>query len=178
MKKIILLGLMGLAVLMMLTGPAAAADPALYFTAPGVCVNPGDVVTYSVNGGYDAQNPGDWGSMEFTWDPGSMDLVNVGLFAYGGCRSYYPGELYCRQPGYSPAGDIKLKVRDTVPAGTHLTVGLSATYEGDSYGFNDNRQVTTVVCPNIPEFPSVFLPLAMIIGFLAAVLFISRTIEH
>jgi hypothetical protein len=33
-------------------------------------------------------------------------------------------------------------------------------------------------CPNIPEFPSAFLPATMIIGFLGAVLLIQRTREH
>jgi len=33
-------------------------------------------------------------------------------------------------------------------------------------------------CPNIPEFPSMFLPVAMIIGFLGAVLLIQRTRKH
>jgi hypothetical protein len=33
-------------------------------------------------------------------------------------------------------------------------------------------------CPNIPEFPSMFLPVAMIIGFIGAVLYINRTREH
>jgi hypothetical protein len=33
-------------------------------------------------------------------------------------------------------------------------------------------------CPNIPEFPSIFLPATMIIGLLGAVLLIQRTREH
>jgi hypothetical protein len=38
--------------------------------------------------------------------------------------------------------------------------------------------VTVTSCTSTPEFPSLFLPATMIIGFLGAVLYIQRTRER
>lgn len=82
------------------------------------------------------------------------------------------------------------------PKITELTVGFKAVIWGWNPNPQDSNRLTDLdvsqtyyrsdgsavfVNPNVPrvpEFPSVFLPATMIIGFLGAVLLIQRTRDH
>jgi hypothetical protein len=59
--------------------------------------------------------------------------------------------------------------------GIEGTYTVSAT---DSTGLNAQTTFTDCVPPNIPEFPTMFVPVAMVIGILGAALLIQRTREH
>jgi hypothetical protein len=68
------------------------------------------------------------------------------------------------------------KVTETYDNFAAFNIYIPAT----NTGLHDNHQAYTEVttCTNSPEFPSIFLPVTMIIGFLGAVLLVQRTREH
>jgi hypothetical protein len=67
------------------------------------------------------------------------------------------------------------KVTGTYENSAAFNIYIPAT----NTGLHDYQQIYTEVttCTNTPEFPSAFLPVTMIIGFLGAVLLIQRTKE-
>jgi len=63
-------------------------------------------------------------------------------------------------------------------AGTLTTISFTGSGMADSYGaLIDDVEVVETEMP-VPEFPTLFLPVVLIIGILGAVLFIRRTREH
>jgi len=87
-------------------------------------------------------------------------------------------------PGEIVSGSIRATALDydgsIWPIGTYPgNVHFAFLFESGGVEFVDIPVETRVVsCLPAPEFPSIFLPATMIIGFLGAVLLIRRTREH
>jgi hypothetical protein len=70
------------------------------------------------------------------------------------------------------------KIDQNVPAGCYNYDVRPLSFR-DYICWSDPITVTvTDTCPPVPEFPSMVLPITMIIGFFGTVLFIQRTREH
>lgn len=76
------------------------------------------------------------------------------------------------------------KINDNTPLGTviNLKTCMHAVYDIDSPNVpidvcDESHSITVTETTNAPEFPSIFLPVTMIIGLLGAVLYIQRTRE-
>jgi len=101
---------------------------------------------------------------------------------------FYIGALSAQSPSTAVAWDGQQAVVNVVTGKKVVIIGDDNVFQTDTtYNFInqfDNRKfasnVFTYLCPKQeiikgPEFPTIFLPAAMIIGFLGAVLLIQRT---
>jgi len=148
--------------------------PEISFSAdPTTCVKPGDEEVYTAS--YLGSIGSAW-DVRFSWDSQYMEIVDYS-------QTCWPPEIdsiLCAHQFHEGTRSITLRVKDSTPINTQLTVNLISHYLAvgmTCYDKTFELSQTTSVCSGttIPEFPSTILPATMIIGFVGAVLLIQRT---
>jgi len=78
-------------------------------------------------------------------------------------------------PAHATTPDV-FHVTFTPPAGsfTNTAEAYATVGSAQGYDYDVSDVITPIPCANAPEFPSMFLPLTFVIGFLGAVLLIQR----
>lgn len=112
--------------------------------------------------------------------PAFMGVSTVYLRAAGDLSAVAPSQTIA----WTDAGEPVINVAE----GNRVVIfGDQSLFSNDYIGNADNQQLASNLWNNVfctsspissPEFPSIFLPATMIIGFLGAVLLIRRTKEH
>ena len=114
-----------------------------------------------------------------TLPAGVTDVSSPDGGAYdSGTYTWYPVAV----PAYSNAPIIlSITFTPPVPGPLQNTADVRAHYAGNWYkstGAALSNTVSVEDCTPSPEFPTVFLPVTMIMGFLGSVLLIQRTRNH
>ena len=196
MKKILYLLLILCAVMAACMPPASANVLSIRLTEPSK-VSPGEIFSIGILVTNLASMYLDHSNFWFSINPWA-DLV---LSPWGeidpSAHVNSFSDSLAQPPPYGTSayfGPILAKVRDDAPTGTRITTVMFMDIIADMVGPDGNvcygcwgseasaSRSTVVVSSHdpdtVPEFPSLFLPVTMIIGFLGAVLFIHRTREQ
>jgi hypothetical protein len=185
MKKFVGMGILILCVLLLIS-PVAAWAPIISKTCPEqVCSNCPMTCTITVT--FLPETYAYIGKVVDTLPAGATDVSSSdgGIYVAG-----TPGKVTWN-PINVPQSTVSLTktltVTFTPSVGTFKNTADAWVRRIHPPGVADNWQyhrsaesklITADVCTSSPEFPSVFLPATMIVGFLGAVLFIQRTREH
>jgi hypothetical protein len=143
MKKNHFIGYLIAIVLLFLATHVAAAPYATLTADPaGVCVKPGNEVTYIWTYGGDFDG---WNYVEFNWDPNAMDLVDYD----SRCTNVFADRIVCDQAGgFGGAAEsrfVTLKIKESVTSGTSFDIfGWAETNVGPWK--SGKTTVTTPVC--------------------------------
>jgi len=119
-----------------------------------------------------------WDSLSVSWNPKQLEYVSSLSSPW---LRVYPdipvsGVAYDSPLDTSGHDQLTLKVIDySIQRFTTITTHLDALLRPGPLGSGFQRDASFTI---VPEFPSSFLPVTMIIGFLGAVLIIQRTREH
>ena len=130
-----------------------------------------------------------------TWDQiTNFDTTHPIFSGISSIQLFATGILSAQSPSTAVAWDGNNPVVNVVTGKKVVIIGDGNIFQSDPASTNfidqyDNRKfasnVFTYLCPkenqvipSIPEFPSIFLPVTTIIGFLGAVLLIQRTREN
>jgi len=158
--------------------------------------------------GFDAQEGDQYAELDTDWDgpvntisgePANVTMsqnidtvmgATYRITYYQRCRTedtHVPCHLLFEWTGGAPettdagTGAWEPKSFDRLATGSLTTISFTGAEEADSYGaLLDNVTITMTSEPNIPvpEFPTLALPAALIVGFIGAVLFIRCTKEY
>jgi len=108
--------------------------------------------------------------VQFTWND------DIGADEYLSVLYYPPNNAWSPMPDIS--GTSFFIHNDNIDPGTYSFAVISSNQQDWCYSNIVCDVEFPATCTNTPEFPSIFLPAAMIIGFLGAVLLIQRTREQ
>jgi hypothetical protein len=175
--------------------PPVAPWMSLEVHTPGnnVCVRPGDVITYVVKFGPSSRYYDDE-EINFSWwelilNTSGEYLEYLGSYGWGqGCGHLIDGGDYldCEEAEYSDNNPqpedypytSDYIVKESTPPGAHIIANLFGRYLFSDNGIHEEKNFYSSNKLTAPEFPSPFLPIGAIIGFLGAVLLIQRTREQ
>ncbi len=183
MKKITgILAVLLLCLVLVLPASAAVIPYARMTMNPSDCFQPNCRFTYTIAYGCNGECPDTW-EIGVDWDPKWMQFVD-----FGACFPNTPltnsGHFVC-EGDFDGSTSVTLAIKDINVEASHLTVRMYAMpYFGEGQIFNFERTLRQNPHSHfspayfVPEFPSLFLPVSIIVGFLGAVLLIQRTKEH
>jgi hypothetical protein len=178
--------------------PPVAPWMSLEVHTPGnnVCVRPGDFISYVVrfepsSRYYDEEINFSW--WELILRTSGEYLEYLGSYSWNqGCGHLIEGPYWmdCEEaehpegpPGWEPENSYypyqsDYIVKDSTPPGAHIIANLFGRYLFSDNGIHEEKNFYSSNKLTAPEFPSPFLPISAIFGFLGAVLLIQRTREQ
>ena len=168
-------------------------DPTFTLTTDKLCNQPGEEIKVTLEADGNANINGcvdkycEWQAIYIYIENSDFEIINP----IDWCVTMLPqtdGVIWIGCPEENlnnRALTATFKIKDTIPRGTVANVEAKGQFRvnlqppnGDLYYTKDESDSKTIsICEttDVPEYPSMFLPATMIIGFLGAVLLIQRT---
>lgn len=173
MKHLYLIGLFFVCIAFVVL-PVSANDISLSVSQnPATCINPGDLVEYSLFAEPVSEDPEAAWEFWIRWDPKIMIFEDFSAPCLE--KEIKDGSVHCIEQGAFAMGKLKLKVNAAVLSPITTNVYTDVHFMGRDGNTDKGTQTTTEICTiDGPEFPSAIIPVIAMIGFVLSIMFVKR----